>query len=165
MLPARFCLHRSPGGDSPDHIDLFVLPAPDAERLWTFELPVEFADALSAAGRSHPNTPIFQLKLAPPDSEGWNSSSAGRHASKQLQTRWPAVRKGDHRRLYWNYSGVIAPLAGQSANQTRGTLSELGRGWLDLNDCLDDSGPPSAGVPLQLWLSESQSAAQEPFSQ
>lgn len=156
LLPARFCLHRDPP-DHRDHIDLFVLPEVDAERLWTFELPGEFAATLSALA----NTPIFQLRLPSGDSEGLTGAAADPHASKRIQAQWPAVRKGDHRRRYWSYSGVIAPLAGQSANPSRGTLSELGRGWVEWGD----SGPPPEGVPLLLRVPESQGATQDPFSQ
>lgn len=141
LLPARFCLHQNPpaadgGARQPaDHIDLFVLPEPEAALLWTFELPREFADTLSTMADAVRERNV-QVMLRALDESG------------ALHSVWPTVRKADHRRVYWTHTGTIAPGPGQQA--TRGTLLELARGQVDW----PESGPPTAGQPLGLWLSE-----------
>lgn len=131
--PCRLCLHelpassafQVPGSDfappGKSHIDLFVLRAPNAETLETYEIDPGFLRPLEeyAAGIAADFAGGLRLEIVgTPDRSG----------------NWTAVRKADHRLHYWQYSGPIGPETGQTPGSARGfargTLRELARGTL-----------------------------------
>lgn len=112
-LPCRLCLHDWPDQktDGPrSHVDLFVRRSSDAPVLETFEVSLDL---------------MHELQALPIAARGAIQLRVGNSAA------YRAVRKADHRLVYWEFTGSIAPAAaGDHQAAGRGVLQELARGVL-----------------------------------
>lgn len=130
-LPLRVVLHS--GASPSPHLDLFI-PIPGREALLTYEISSQYMDGALLMLEKIGESGVIHSVIARESLHGTTESIAGgdtdRAAVLSAAGRGStgtgftlALRKEDHRAVYWEYEG---PITGE-----RGSIRQIGRYWIE----------------------------------
>jgi len=123
MTEAFFRLARHELPDGSCHFDLFIL-VPGADVLLTYEISDHVPEKLREMARDPESPPVLLSRPA---------DEAAPRTPEDAQNRLLARKKGDHRLLYWDFTGPIEGDRGFLSEESRGLIrGELNESVLEL---------------------------------